>query len=270
MKRWNLGIALDSPALAGCSAAATPAPTEALTPTPECAEDGRAEQTRIESPALGFPVDAAYYLPPCYDRHTWASYPVLYLIPGRGGSMTAWNPAGAAEVTNEMIRAGELPPFIIVSTSNYSADAHGQALIDDLVPWVDDTFRTLAERRHRAVGGASMCGVIAYRMAFQHPELFGSLDIFGSGVVGGDEGNVNDWIAATPAELRPRVLLDCGEGDTAMLINAEKTVGFCTSGGYRTRSTASPAPITLPIGAAIWGCTMRGTPRIGRPILQQS
>jgi enterochelin esterase-like enzyme len=242
MKRWGLGTALVSLALAlaGCSAAATPAPTEALTPTPECAEDGRVEQTRIESPTLGFPIDAAYYLPPCYDRHTWASYPVLYLIPGRGGSMTAWNSAGAAEEANEMIRAGEIPPFVIVSTSNYSTDAHGQALIDDLVPWVDDTFRTLAERRYRAVGGASMGGVIAYRMAFQHPDLFGSVGIFGSGVVGGDERNVDDWIAATSTGLRPRVLLDCGEGDTAMLINAEKTVTILDEWGIPYTFNSEP------------------------------
>ena len=140
--------------------------------------------------------------------------------------MTAWNSAGAAEVANEMIRVGEVPPSITVSTSNYSSDAHGQALLDDLLPYVDETFRTLTDRRCRAVGGASMGGVIAYRMAFQHPELFGSLGIFGSGVVGGDEGNVNAWIAATPTEKRPRVLLDCGEGDTAMLTNAERTVGI--------------------------------------------
>jgi enterochelin esterase-like enzyme len=207
---------------AGC----VPATPTSPTPTPVCSEDGRVEQTRIESPTLGWPIDVEYYLPPCYNQHTWAFYPVLYLIPGRGGSMTAWNSAGAARVANEMILRGEVPPFILVSTSNYSSDAHGQALLDDLVPYIDETFRTLAERRYRAVGGASMGGVIAYRMAFQHPDLFGSLGIFGSGVVGGDEGNVRNWIAAAPAEQRPRVLLDCGEGDTAMLRNAEKTVGI--------------------------------------------
>ena len=113
-------------------------------------------------------------------------------------------------------------------------------MIDDLVPWVDETFRTLAERRYRAVGGASMGGVIAYRMAFQHPELFGSVGIFGSGVVGGDEGNVDDWSAATPAELRPRVLLDCGEGDTAMLTNAERAAGILDEWGIPYTFNSEP------------------------------
>lgn len=58
---------------------------------------------RVESPALGWPIDVEYYLPPCYNQHIWASFPVLHLIPGRGGSMTVWNSAGAAKAANEMI-----------------------------------------------------------------------------------------------------------------------------------------------------------------------
>ena len=79
MTKWGLGIVVVSLALTGCSAAAAPAPTEVPTPTPKCAEDGRVEQTRVESPALGFPIDAAFYgLWPLggawLSQHLWYHY----------------------------------------------------------------------------------------------------------------------------------------------------------------------------------------------------
>lgn len=206
---------------AGCSIIAPPPPTS--TPTPTCAKDGYTEQGQVESPTLGWKMDFEVHLPPCYAEHTWAAYPVLYLIPVLHGGMADWKGAGAAETANRMIRAGEIPPFIIVSPANYPSDSHGDALINDLLPYIEKNYRTLNDRNHRAVGGASMGGAIAYRMAFRRPDLFSSVGVFGSGVVSGDEGNLNDWIAAMSPEQWPRVLLDCGDEDTPMLKNTKET-----------------------------------------------
>jgi enterochelin esterase-like enzyme len=142
---------------------------------------------------------------------------VIYLIPGRSGPASAWNAAGAGEVANQMIRSGEIPPFIWISPPNYTSDTRGQALLDDLIPYIDENLRTLTDREHRAVGGASLGGAIAYRMAFRHPDLFSSAGVFGSGVVQGEEDALNSWIADTPPEQRPRVLIDCGDNDVFML-----------------------------------------------------
>jgi enterochelin esterase-like enzyme len=204
----------------GCSIIA-PAPPTPI-PTPACSEDGYTEQDRVESPTLGWKIDFEVYLPPCYAEHTWAAYPVLYLIPVLHGGMADWKGAGSTEIANRMIHAGEIPPFIIVSPANYPSDSHGDALMNDLFPHIEENYRTLNDRTHRAVGGASMGGAIAYRMAFRRPDLFSSVGIFGSGVVSGDEGNLNDWIAAMSPEQWPRVLLDCGDGDTPMLKNTRE------------------------------------------------
>ena len=194
------------------------APTTQPSPTPECTQDGlvqqaRTVQTRIDSPTLGRPLQFEYYLPPDYEHQTGASYPVLYLIPGGGGTASTWtSDMHAAEIADQLIRGGQIPPFILVTTANLSDDQQGAALIDDLVPYVDDHFRTQTDRRHRAVGGFSLGGLIAYRMAFQHPDLFGSVGLFG-GVVRSEEEAINAWIEATPREQWPRVLMDYGDQD---------------------------------------------------------
>jgi enterochelin esterase-like enzyme len=205
---------------AGCSTIAPP-PT-APTPTPMCAEDGYVERDRVESPTLGWRIDFEVYLPPCYAEHTWAAYPVLYLIPGLHGAASAWNGAGAAEIANRMIRESEVTPFIMVSPANYPSDSHGDALMHDLFPYIEENYRTLNDRTHRAVGGASMGGAIAYRMAFRRPDLFNSVGVFGSGVVHGEEETFKTWVAALPAEQRPRTLIDCGDEDAYMLGRARQ------------------------------------------------
>lgn len=223
MKQSALAISLVLLSLigtAGCSIIAPPPPTP--TPTPTCSEDGYVEQGQVESPTLGWSIDFEVYLPPCYAEHTWAAYPALYLIPGLYGAASAWNGAGSAEIANRMIRAGEIPPFIMVSPANYPSDSHGHALMHDLFPYIQENYRTLNDRNHRAVGGASMGGVISYRLAFQHPILFNSVGAFGSGVVHGEEETLAAWIAALPAEQRPRTLIDCGDEDTYMLGRARQ------------------------------------------------
>jgi len=119
-----------------------------------------------------------------------------------------------ADTTAErLIEDGEIPPCVLVSVASISDDQDGNALVNELVPYVDTHFRTRPEAQYRAVGGMSRGGFTAYRMVFGHPELFGSLGLFGSGVNDPEIEQVNDWLAATPAEQRPRVLMNYGDQD---------------------------------------------------------
>ena len=196
-------------------------PTARNAPTPKCTEDGLVQSARFESPTLGWAMHFQYYLPPCYEEQAEKSYPVLYLIPGRGGGASSWNAAGAAETANRLIRDGQVPPFILVTPANYSSDTHGTALMADLMPYVDEHFRTLTSAEDRAVGGASLGGTIAFRMAFESAGLFGHVGVFGSGVGRGDEANMDAWIGAMPVAQWPRVLIDSGDRDPE-LVSAER------------------------------------------------
>lgn len=54
--------------------------------------------------------------------------------------------------------------------------------ISQLLPWVDQNFRTIPERSQRAIAGLSMGGFGALSYASRHPDLFGSAASFSGAV----------------------------------------------------------------------------------------
>ena len=120
------------------------------------------------------------YLPPCYGQ-TSRHYPVLYLLHGWPYDEAHWDNLGGDEATDAGITAGTLPPFIIVlpggserlyvNTSGGDHSFEGQ-IVNDLIPHVDETYRTWANREGRAIGGISRGGVWALEIGFSHPDLF--------------------------------------------------------------------------------------------------
>ena len=135
---------------------------------------------RFHSPSMKIDVGYSIYLPPDYTMDTAARFPVVYWLHGGGGNELTGAPA-IAPVADQAIRAGELPPMIIVFINggpawHYDDPATGQlgetAFINELIPLVDRTYRTIADRNHRAIEGMSMGGRATTRGIFKHPELF--------------------------------------------------------------------------------------------------
>jgi alpha-L-fucosidase len=125
------------------------------------------------------------YLPPDYASSPTRRYPVVYWLHGYGG-----NPrAGAVFVTplDAAIRAGKAPPMIVVlvngiAASFYCDSPDGKWPVDsvitkELIPHIDQTYRTIAKRETRAVEGYSMGGYGAAHLGFKHPELFGMVGV---------------------------------------------------------------------------------------------
>ena len=164
-----------------------PTPTVTPSPTPACTETtGRVEQHTYSSQATGDEETYRIYLPPCYDHpsQTDRRYPALYLLHGWPYDDAHWDSLGADEAANVGIRAGVLPLFIIVmpkgnevkyiGTSGGDHSFEGQ-VVNDLIPHVDATYRTLAEREGRAIGGVSRGGVWALEIGFLHSGLFATV-----------------------------------------------------------------------------------------------
>jgi enterochelin esterase-like enzyme len=217
----RLGGVLAAGWLAAIAACATPSPAIHPPPTSACAKDGSVQSDSAAGIQPGSTIRFEIYLPPCYDQQAPLSYPVLYLLHGASGGSFTWNQNGAARVANRMIRSGEVPPFILVtpgfaSDVSASLDSICVTLADGLVPQIDRRFRTLADRQHRAVAGASFGGVVATTMAFQFPAQFGSVGSFGGGILDRQVEDFNRWLAATPPDRRPRALIDIGDQDTTM------------------------------------------------------
>ncbi len=131
--------------------------------------------------------DALVYLPYGYDAGDQA-YSVFYLLHGGGGGPESFFSEDRLLLyqLDHMIGEGKMPPLIVAAPSYYAPGcgdkgigASGQAvaafppvLRDRIVPAVDGAFRTLPDRRHRAVGGFSMGGVASWQAFLDAAELF--------------------------------------------------------------------------------------------------
>jgi S-formylglutathione hydrolase FrmB len=89
------------------------------------------------------------------------------------------------------------------------------------------------------VAGGSLGGVGAYRLALRFPEEFASAGLFGSGLVPGEEPQVRAWLRALPSEARPRMFLNCGEGDPLMLDAARVMMALLSEAGVPHTSIVS-------------------------------
>jgi len=127
----------------------------------------------------------AIYLPPDYET-SQRSYPVLYLLHGAGDDQTGWVQFGEVQwIADKAIREGTATPMIIVMPDantgqrGYFNDIKGEWRYEDfffqeLMPYVEKTYRIKGEKRYRAVAGLSMGGGGSFMYALHHPELFSS------------------------------------------------------------------------------------------------
>jgi enterochelin esterase-like enzyme/dienelactone hydrolase len=127
------------------------------------------------------------YNPPGYGTGT-KRYPVLYWLHGRDGS--EWKGLELATKLHHAIVKRKVPPMILVLANGgqrtfYCDSADGTilsetALIKELIPFIDQNYRTVASREGRALEGFSMGGFGALKTALKHPEMFCSLVAGGS------------------------------------------------------------------------------------------
>jgi enterochelin esterase-like enzyme len=193
-------------------------PTETLTPTPlTClTQPGRVEQGFLETTK---PPQAYFiYLPPCYDEKTETRYPVLYLLHGQTYTADQWIRLGAVDALDSLILSGETKPFIIVFPDdrywNLSAGSgFGGRLVDDLIPFIDSTYRTLTDREYRAIGGLSRGAGWALRLGFSRWDLFSIIGLHSLAVLQNDRTQVSNWTADIPPASRPTIFMDIGDND---------------------------------------------------------
>jgi len=163
--------------------------------------EGTVEYVRFESRVLrGNPLRDPHvrtvpvYLPPGYDEPGEARrrYPVVFILAGFTGRGTMLlNDSGWSEPIHRrldrLIAAGVVEPMIAVLPDGFTryggsqyldSSAHGAYethLIDELVPWVDATYRTKAKAAHRAIAGKSSGGYGAIVHGLRHPDVFSAV-----------------------------------------------------------------------------------------------
>lgn len=198
---------------------------------------GQVVQVLFPSPSTNSTKRAFVYLPPQYDGKK--KFPVLYLQHGWGEDETAWSRQGHANlIMDNMIAAGECKPFIIVMTYGMTNDVKfgglggfnfkdfETVLVDELVPYIDANFKTIAKKDSRAMAGLSMGGMETRNITLARPEVFGYYGLLSGGVYTPED--IKD-----PNQVKG-IFISCGgkEGPDRIMKAAEdlKAAGFNAKG----------------------------------------
>lgn len=134
------------------------------------------------------------YTPPGYDQSKSKKYPVLYLQHGMGENETGWGNQGHTNfIMDNLIAEGRAKPFIIVmenSSVNFGGAPRGsrnvvgqfeRILLDDLIPYIESTFRVIPNQANRAMAGLSMGGMQTHAIVVANPDKFSHVGMFSSG-----------------------------------------------------------------------------------------
>lgn len=144
----------------------------------------RAECATVKSKHLGRPVRYCALLPPSYDTEKSRRYPVLYHLHGLGDSEQSFVNGGGWNLLEELQTGGKVSEFITVTPdggrSFYVNSKSGRMRYEDFfirefLPAIEAKYRVAPGRTHRGIGGISMGGYGALRLAFKYPQLFGSV-----------------------------------------------------------------------------------------------
>jgi enterochelin esterase-like enzyme len=158
---------------------------------------------------------------------------VIYLLHGLQATDAQWDDLGADESAARLITTGEIAPLILVMPWERRGLDYEVAITDVLVPWVDDTFRTIGASDGRAIGGLSRGAGWALRIAFQNPGLFSAVGLHSPAVLAPDLYYIPGWIEAMRPQDIPRVWVDIGERDPLRPSTLELTAVFDRAGlGY--------------------------------------
>ncbi len=143
---------------------------------------------------------AFVYTPPDYYKNQSKRYPVLYLQHGWGEDETAWTNQGRANlIMDNLIAEGKIKPFIIVMTygmtneikfgglRNFDIKPFQTVLTEELIPYIDANFRTIADQPHRAMAGLSMGGMETKMITLNKPDVFSYYALLSGGTYSPDD-----------------------------------------------------------------------------------
>ena len=205
---------------------------------------GQVTQVLFPSKETGKTHRAFVYLPPQYDGKK--KFPVLYLQHGWGEDETAWSNQGHANlIMDNLIAEGKCEPFIIVMTygmtnevkfgglASFDFTQFERVLVDELVPYIDSHFKTIAKKDGRAMAGLSMGGMETKNITLARPEVFSYYGLLSGGTYAPEDIESKDQVKV--------IFMSCGskEFPDGILKATEdlKAAGF-NAVGYVSEGTA--------------------------------
>ncbi len=171
---------------------------------------GTVRRMWYNSPALGMDRRLTVYTPAGYET-SGKRYPVFYLLHGMGGDEEAWIALGrTSQILDNLIAQGKAKPMIVVMTNGNAAQeaAPGESSLGfaapsmnqpktmegsfetafpDVVKFIDKNFRTLANKKNRAIAGLSMGGFHSMHISKQYPDMFDYVGLFSAAIMPGKD-----------------------------------------------------------------------------------
>jgi enterochelin esterase-like enzyme len=190
---------------------------------------GAVATVTYQSSTLNRPRRMHIYTPPGYESGA-DKYPVFYLLHGASDCDDSWTSVGCAGfILDNLIAGKKAKPMIVVMPAGHTgpfgfgarfSDDFEKDFANDILPYVEKTYRVRADRKDRAIAGLSMGGAQTLNIAFTHLDKFAYIGVYSSGVFG--IGNPQQNSEPTWEEKHKSAL------DTADLKKDLKLVWFAT------------------------------------------
>ena len=157
---------------------------------------GQVREILFHSPSTNSERRAFVYTPPGYDQDAAMRYPVLYLQHGYGENEYGWSVQGhAGLIMDNLLAEQKTKPFLIVMTygmtneirfggiRDFDIRPFQTVLCEELIPYIDSQFRTIADQPHRAMAGLSMGGMETKTITLARQDLFSHIGLFSGGAI---------------------------------------------------------------------------------------
>ena len=181
---------------------------------------------------------AMVYTPAEYElaKNAKKRYPVLYLQHGMGEGETSWALQGKMQhIVDNSIAKGEAVPMIVVMESgdikapfNFAGGGSNEqgrsqygasfypVLLNDLIPYIDQNFRTKSDRENRAMAGLSWGGHQTFDIVLQNLDKFAWMGTFSGAIFGLDVKTAYNGVFANADEFNKKIhymYMNWGEED---------------------------------------------------------
>jgi enterochelin esterase-like enzyme len=205
--------------------------------------------------------DYYVYTPPGYGSSGKQKYPVLYLLHGFSDDASGWTAVGHANVIfDNLIAQGKAKPMIVVMPLGYGTmemvrlgwgawghtevrDANfrrfTEALLAEVMPQIENEYRTVRDRDSRAIAGLSMGGSESLLAGLNHLDRFSWIGAFSTGGI--PEEFEKDFPSLDAKANRPLHLLwiACGTEDRLITVN-RKLRGWLRERGVKMTEIETP------------------------------
>ncbi len=174
---------------------------------------GRINHVMVSSSIYGQSVPVSVYLPPCYSSAT-ERLPAIVLLHGANADDTQWPDLRVQAEADALIAQGAAPFVVIMPGGVYRTEVDCAAFVlDELIPALSDQLHLRTDAAGRAIGGLSLGGYWALKIAYQHPDRFAAVGGY-SPVVTGRDTNLIDLAQNATGLDALHMALDVGRDDS--------------------------------------------------------